>query len=105
MGENKLVIKTRCTITTIDYNRCEPAQERTLNPKCGFACIKADRMYDRNILRIDNYRPVLAADPEVIARQSNESLSWEYACRAVGRNAIETIVEYPGLEEYRKRNC
>ena len=104
MAENKLVFRTRCTTTTIDYDKCEPAQRGTLTPDCGFACIKADRMYDRSVLKIQDCRPVLAGSPEAVAKQSNESLSWEYACRAMGRNAINITVDYPGLEEYRMQN-
>ena len=103
MSANKLEFSTICTTTTIDYDKCEPAKKNIPNPSCGFACIKADRMYDRNILRINNNRPVLAVDPEAARKMSNESLSWEYACNAVGIGAIEITVDYPGLEEYRKR--
>jgi len=103
MGENKLVFKTRCTTTIIEYDKCEPAMAQTLNPSCGFACVKADRTYDRNILKIEACRPVLANSPEATMKNSNESLSWEYACRAVGRNAINITVDYPGIEEYRTK--
>lgn len=103
MGENKLVFRTRCTTTTIDYDKCEPALTGTMDPKCGFACVKADRTYDRNILKIEGCRPVLANTPEATVKNSNESLSWEYACRAVGRNAIRITVDYSGLEEYRAK--
>ena len=101
MSENKLEFRTRCSTTIIDYDICEAAKENTPNPSCGFACIKADRMYDRNILRIDNNRPVLAVPEEAAQKMSNESLSWEYACNAVGIGAIEITVDFPGLEEYR----
>ncbi len=104
MPENKLVFRTRCAITVIDYDKCEPAQAQTLNPACGFACVKADRIYDRSILKIDGCRPVLANTPEATEKNSNESLSWEYACRAVGRNAISITVDYPGLAEHRAKN-
>jgi hypothetical protein len=101
LPDNGLVFKTRCASVVIDYDKCEPDQEQTLNPKCGFACVKADRMYDRSILKIEACRPVLATTPEAAEKKSNESLSWEYACRAVGRNAISITVAFPGLEEFR----
>ena len=102
MSASKLEFRTRCTTTIIDYDKCEPAKTNVSNPTCGFVCVKADRMYDRNILRIYNNRPVLAVPEEAVQKMSNESLSWEYACNAVGIGAIEIRVDFAGLEEYRK---
>ena len=102
MGNNKLKFRTKCMTTIIDYDKCEPAKNNTSTPSCGFACVKADRMYDRSLLRIEGNRPILAVSEEAAKRISNESLSWEYACSAVGINAIEIIVDFPGLEKYRK---
>lgn len=89
--------------TTIDYTKCEPAVKNTSDPGCGFACVKADRMYDRGLLRIDGNKPVLAPSEEVAKRISNESLSWEYACNASGNRAIRIDVSFPGLKEYRNK--
>jgi succinyl-CoA synthetase beta subunit len=100
---NTLEFETRCTKVRIHYDRCEPAQRKTANPQCGFACVKADRMYDRNILRIENHRPILAVSKEEAKRASNESLSWEYACDRTKNEAIRILVPFPGLKEYRKR--
>jgi hypothetical protein len=103
MTAEKLTFETICTTVTIDYSKCEPAINNTSNPKCGFACVKADRLYDRNILKIEGNRPVLAVSPEEAKKRSNESLSWEYADRVTGNHAIEIKVKFPGLEEYRKK--
>ena len=103
MSENRLIFRTRCATTTIDYGKCEPAQAKTLNPICGFACVKADRMYDRNILKIEAHRPMLANTPADTEKKSNESLSWEYACRVAGRDAIKTTIDFPGIKEFRKK--
>jgi hypothetical protein len=103
MTAEKLTFETICTTVTIDYSKCEPAINSTSNPKCGFACVKADRLYDRNILKIEGNRPVLAVSPEEAKKRSNESLSWEYADRVTGNHAIEIKVKFPGLEEYRKK--
>ncbi|MCK4824786.1 hypothetical protein KA005_54035 [bacterium] len=103
MGSNKLKVRTKTMTSIIDYDKCEPAKNNTSNPSCGFACIKADRMYDRSIIRIEGNRPVLAVSEEAAKKMSNESLSWEYACNAAGNNAIQIIVDFPGLEEYRKK--
>lgn len=100
MSDNKLEFKTKCTKVTIDYAKCEPAKKNTSNPKCGFACIKADRLYDRNILRIDNNKPVLALSADEAKNRSNESLSWEYACSVTGNNAIQIAVSFPELDVY-----
>ncbi len=102
MKKKKLIFYTRCTKTSIDYTRCEPAVRSTSNPSCGFACVKADRMYDRGVLRIEDNRPVLAVRPEDAKKISNESLSWEYACMIAGKNAIRIEVDFPGLHKYRK---
>jgi succinyl-CoA synthetase beta subunit len=103
MGGNKLEFATRSMKTTIDYDKCEPAKNNTSNPSCGFACVKADRLYDRGILRIEGNRPVLAVSEEAAHKMSNESLSWEYACNAVGMSAVAITIDFPGLEAYRKR--
>ncbi len=87
----------------IDYTRCEPATRNTSTPSCGFACVKACRLYGRNILKIEGNRPVLAiTDPEEIKRLDNECLSCEYHCWHEGANCIRIEVPLPGLEEYRR---
>jgi hypothetical protein len=98
-----LEFETKCTTVKIDYARCEPARSGMADPKCGFACVKADRMYDRNILRIEENRPVLALPADDVEKVSNESLSWEYACNMTGNAAIEITIPFPGLEEYRTK--
>jgi hypothetical protein len=103
MEGRELVFRTRCMTTIIDYNRCEPAKENTSTPSCGFACVKADRMYDRSILRIEGNRPVLAVPEETAKKMSNESLSWEYACSVAGPDAIKIMVDFPGIEAYREK--
>jgi len=59
MPENSLEFETKTMKVIIDYGKCEPARKNTANPLCGFACVKADRMYDRAVLRIEGNRPVL----------------------------------------------
>ncbi len=87
----------------IDYSRCEPATKNTSTPACGFACVKACRLYGRNILKIEDNRPVLAiTDPDEIKRLDNECLSCEYHCWHRGANCIRIEVPLPGLEEYRR---
>ncbi len=103
MDEDRLEFETRITKVIIDYRKCEPARNKTASPACGFACVKADRMYDRGVLRIEGNRPVLAGSPEDAKKNSNESLSWEYACRATGNDAIKILIPFPGLRAYRNR--
>ncbi len=103
MSEDRLEFETRVTKVIIDYRKCEPARDKTASPACGFACVKADRMYDRSILRIEENRPVLTMAKEEIKRISNESLSWEYACNATGNQAIQILVPFPGLRAYRRK--
>lgn len=97
-----LSFETKCMKVKIDYSRCEAARSKSANPGCGFACVKADRMYDRGVLRIEGNRPVLAVPAEDVKKVSNESLSWEYACNQTGNGAIEIVIPFPGLDEYRK---
>ncbi len=81
MAKNMLEFETRKTKITINYDKCLAALGDTPTPKCGFACVKACRLYGRNILKIENNRPVLAVqDKEEIKRLDNECLSCEYAC-------------------------
>jgi len=99
MEGKKLVFRTRSMTTLIDYDKCEPAKKNTSTPSCGFACVKADRMYDRSILRIEGNRPVLAVPEETAQKMSNESLSaWSVA----GPGGITIVVEFPGMEAYRE---
>lgn len=102
MSEDRLEFETKTMKVVIDYTRCEPARENTDHPHCGFACVKADRMYDRSVLRIERNRPVLAGSPEDARKNSNESLSWEYACRSTGNDAIRILIPFPGLKPYRE---
>jgi hypothetical protein len=87
---DKLSFRTRKMNIMIDYSRCIPARENNASPSCGFACIKACRLYGRNILRIDRNRPVLAVtDPEEIKRLDNECISCEYNCDRLGTGCIK----------------
>lgn len=104
MTARKLEFDTRTSVITIDYSRCEPATKNTSAPACGFACIKACRLYGRNILKIENNKPVLAVtDAEGIKRLDNECLSCEYACWSQGTGCIHIELPLPGIEEYRRK--
>jgi hypothetical protein len=101
MMESELKFQTRKTKISIDYNQCIPAKENTPNPSCGFACIKACRLYGRNILKIENNRPVLAvADPDEINRLDNECLSCEFSCHHYGSGCIN--IDIPLVQETRE---
>jgi len=102
MVANRLEFEGRKIRITIDYDRCKPARENTSNPSCGFACVKACRLYGRNILKIEGNRPVLAVvDPEEIKRLDNECLSCEYHCWLHGTSCIHIEIPLEGLEVYR----
>lgn len=90
---DKLHFATRKTIITIDYTRCEPALKGTSQPSCGFACVKACRLYGRNILRIEGNRPVLAVtDPEELKRLDNECMACEFHCNQSGPGCVSITV-------------
>ena len=102
MGKNRLEFETRKTKIVIDYDQCEPATKNTSQPSCGFACVKACRLYGRNILKIEKNRPVLSVvGPKEIKRLDNECLSCEYHCWLRGTNCIHIEIPLEGLEEYR----
>ncbi len=103
MAGNKLEFETKSTKVIIDYDKCEAAKKNVPDPECGFACVKADRIYDRNVLKNQDNRPVLTVSKDHAKKTSNESLSWEYACSQTGNNAIKILIPFPGLKEYRKK--
>ena len=73
----------------IDYSRCEPVVKNTSTPSCGFACVKADRLYGRNVLRITKNRPELTVPPKEAIRLCNECLGCEHDCTFFGSNCIQ----------------
>mgnify|MGYP000450988845 CR=1 FL=1 len=79
---NQLIFKTRTTTITIDYSKC-------IAPKCGFACVKACRLYGRSILKIENGLPKLILSPEEVVRRDNECLACEINCMWYGGGAIK----------------
>jgi len=104
MQENKLRFEARTAEITIDYSRCEPAIKNISNPSCGFACVKACRLYGRNVLKCEGNKPVLSvSDPEEIKRLDNECLGCEYGCWAYGEGCISIVLPLAGLEEYRRK--
>jgi len=95
MCDTRTVFDTRKTTITIDTSRCLPAKDGNSNPRCGFACVKACRLYGRSVLRIENNRPVLAiADPEEVKRLDNECLACEYHCELRGTGCISIEVHW-----------
>jgi len=103
MAPSRLEFETKKIKINIDYNRCEPATKNTANPTCGFACVKACRLYGRNILKIEDNKPVLAiTNPEEIKRLDNECISCEYNCWVHGTSCIDIEIPLVGIEEYRK---
>ena len=82
----------------IDYAKC-------IAPKCGFACVKADRFYGRNVLKILDQKPVLAVTPEEAKRLCNECLGCEIHCQLHATGAIHIELPLIGLEEYKTRSA
>ena len=103
MSSNILEFSIRTGKIIIDLNKCEPAVQKTSNPSCGFACIKADRLYGRSVLRIENNMPVLAVPPQEAARLCNECLGCEYECEFHGSKCIEIHLPIVELDEYKKK--
>ena len=70
---------------TIDYDKC-------VAPECGFACIKACRLYGRGVLKIEDKLPKLTVEECEVARIDNECLACEIACMLYGGKAIKINV-------------
>jgi len=104
MTDGKLEFETKTAKIIIDYSRCEPALKNISNPSCGFTCVKACRLYGRNILKIERNRPVLSIpDAAEIKRLDNECLGCEYGCMVHGTGCISIELPVLGLEEYREK--
>jgi hypothetical protein len=104
MEKTKLQFEAKTSRITIDLSRCEPSIKKTDNPTCGFACVKACRLYGRNILKVENSKPVLAiTEPADIKRTDNECLACEYACWAKGIGCISIEIPLAGIDEYKKK--
>lgn len=80
MGEI-LEFRTRTTVIRIDYGKC-------IAPKCGFACVKACRLYGRGVLKIERGLPRLAVSEDEAKRLDNECLACEIHCSWHGSGAI-----------------
>lgn len=86
MASEVLVFNTRTGKILIDYSKC-------IAPKCGFACVKADRLYGRGVLRIEKGKPVLNVSEKEASRLCNECLACEIYCEWYGGKAIK--IELP----------
>jgi hypothetical protein len=95
---NILEFNIRTGKIRIHYNQCEPAVKDTSTPSCGFACVKADRLYGRNVLRIEQNRPVLAVPASEVERLCNECLGCEHDCTFFGKNCIQIELPLFGQE-------
>lgn len=105
MRQESLEFWTRTAKIIIDYTQCEPVTKNTRNPACGFACVKACRLYGRGVLKIESNKPVLTiSDLEEIKRLCNECLGCEYDCWLYGKNCIQIFIPLPGIDQYREKH-
>ncbi len=77
--------RTRTAEVVIDLDGC-------VAPDCGFACVKACRLYGRSVLKIENGKPALAVSPQEAVRIDNECLACEIHCQWYGSGVIEVRV-------------
>lgn len=94
--EKTLKFTSRTAEISIDLSRC-------IAPRCGFACVKADRLYGRSVLKIQGGKPTLAVSREEVPRLCNECLACEIHCRLRGSKVVRISVPLSGLDEYRKK--
>jgi hypothetical protein len=79
----------------IDYEKCR---------KCDtYACIKADSLFGRNVLRIHDGKPQLATSFEDAERICNECLACELYCQAYGNKGLIIKLDMFSLDEYKKK--
>jgi len=81
-----LEVRTRTGRLVLDYDKC-------VAPKCDYACVKADRIFGRGVLKIEGGLPKIAVDSDEVVRLCNECLACEIYCEFFGGNAIRLIVE------------
>jgi len=78
---------------TIDYEKCMRCE--------NYACVKACSLFGRNILRVEDGKPVL------ISVDANtrciEDLTCELYCQAYGNKGLKIVLDMFGLEEYRHK--
>jgi hypothetical protein len=98
MGEKPNLLEFECKTgkIIIDYGKC-------IAPVCGFACVKGDRYYGRNVLKIEDGRPVLATGKQEAKSLCNECIACEIQCEFYGGKAIRLELPLFGIEEYRGR--
>lgn len=80
---------------TIDHDKCKDCTT--------YACVKACSAFGRQILRLENMKPVLSSSPEDAKRTCNECLCCELYCEFDGRKAVKIDLPLPGLEAYRRK--
>lgn len=95
-SEEHLSFESQTGKVDIDLSKC-------IAPACGFACVKGDRWYGRNCLKIVDGKPALAGSPEELKRLCNECLSCEVECELHGGNCIKIELPLSGIDEFRKR--
>jgi hypothetical protein len=65
-----------------------------------YACLKADRLFGTNVLRIQDGRPVLTLEREDAVRVCNECLGCEIYCQAYGNKGLTIKLDKIGLETF-----
>ena len=77
--------RTRTATVKINLDEC-------VAPDCGFACVKACRLYGRGVLKIEKGKPAMAVTEEEAMRIDNECLACEIHCYWYGSGAVSVIV-------------
>ncbi len=78
---------------TIEYEKCRHCE--------NYACVKACSLFGRNILRVEDGKPVLiSVDAN---KRCIEDLSCELYCEAYGNKGLKIVLDMFGLEEYRHK--
>lgn len=81
---------------TIDHKLCAECT--------SYACVKACSLCGRNILRLNQGKPVLAVPREEVKKGlCIEDLSCELDCQFLGKKGLKITLPVEGLDEFRKR--
>ena len=78
----------------IDHNACAECETH--------ACVKADRLFGTNVLRLQDRKPVLALAVEDAIRVCNECLGCEIYCQIYGNKGLLIKLDSIGLDKQAK---
>jgi hypothetical protein len=68
----------------------------------NYACIKADRLFGTNVLRLQDGRPIAVVGSEDFKRTCNECLACEIYCQLYGNKGLIINLDSFGLDKIKE---